>query len=397
MGDTVRRLSLGGREFILVGTAHVSKDSVAEVGRVIREEAPDTVCIELDAGRFASMAHEENWEKLDIVKVLREGKGFLIIANLVLGGFQRRMGDRFNVSPGEELKTAADTADSLGIPRTFCDREVQVTLRRAWAKCGFWSKCKLLATLAGSAFTTEQLDEAEIENLKDKSALDAMLAELSGFLPAVKETLIDERDRYLAAKIWESPGRRLVAVVGAGHINGLAAGLARIAQAPEGERQGLCDTAGLETIPPKSRLGRAAPLLIPLVILALIVAGFFRLGFDVSLAMILRWLIWNGGLAAIGALVALAHPLAILAAFIGAPIGTLSPVLSVGVFAGIAQAVFVRPRVGDAEKLNTALTGVKGIYRNRITRALLVFFLSSIGGMIGNFITIPALAGLLYP
>jgi pheromone shutdown-related protein TraB len=394
MDDNIKQLCLRDREIILVGTAHISKDSVVEVDRVIRREMPDTVCIELDEGRFASMMHRENWEKLDIVKELRGGKGFLIIANLVLGSFQRRMGDVLGVKPGEEMRAAVDTAAALGIPHTLCDRSVQTTLRRAWAKCGFFDKCKLLASLLSSAFTTEKLGENEIEELKDKSALDAMLAELSDFLPAVKETLIDERDHYLAAKIWESPGSKLVAIVGAGHVPGLSAQLEKIAIAPDGGKA-LCDVQNIEKIPPKGFFAKAAPAIIPLVIVALIAIGFFRLGPAMSLNMVLRWFIWNGGLAAVGAIIALAHPLAVLAAIVGAPAGTISPVLSVGMFSGVAQALLVRPRVGDAEGLNADITSLKGIYRNRITRALLVFFLSSIGGMIGNIISIPSLAGLL--
>jgi pheromone shutdown-related protein TraB len=394
MNGNIKHLYLHGREIILVGTAHVSKDSVTEVDHMIRLEVPDTVCIELDEGRFASMVHRENWEKLDIVKVIREGKGFLIIANLVLGSFQRRMGDVLGVKPGEEMKAAIDTADALGIPHTLCDRSVHTTLRRAWAKCGFFDKCKLLASLISSTFTTEKLGENEIEGLKDKSALDAMLAELSDFLPAVKETLIDERDRYLAAKIWESPGSKLVAIVGAGHVPGLSAQLEKIAVASDGGKD-ICNVDEIERIPPKGFLANAAPTIIPLVIVALIAIGFFRLGPTASLGMMLRWLVWNGGLAAVGAIVALAHPLAILAAIVGAPIGTISPVLSVGMFSGVVQAILVRPRVGDAEDLNADITSLKGIYRNRITRALLVFFLSSIGGVIGNLISIPSLASLL--
>ncbi|MDR1231790.1 MAG: TraB/GumN family protein, partial [Spirochaetaceae bacterium] len=296
MDGNIKQLCLRGREIILVGTAHISKDSVAEVDRVIRREMPDTVCIELDEGRFAAMMHRENWERLDIVKELRGGRGFLIIANLVLGSFQRRMGDVLGVKPGEEMRAAIDTAAALGIPHTLCDRSVQTTLRRAWAKCGFFDKCKLLASLMSSAFTTEKLGENEIEELKDKSALDAMLAELSGFLPAVKETLIDERDHYLAAKIWESPGSKLVAVVGAGHVPGLSAQLEKIAAAPDDGKE-LCGVHEIEKIPPKGFFAKAVPAIIPLIIVALIAIGFFRLGPAVSLNMVLRWFIWNGGLA----------------------------------------------------------------------------------------------------
>ena len=396
MAGNVKRLFLAGREIILVGTAHVSKNSVAEVTAVIEAEMPDTVCIELDADRYAALSRSENWEKLDVIKILREGKGFLLIANLVLSGFQRRMGDLLGVKPGEEMQAAVAAAIQHGLPYTFCDRAVQTTLRRAWARCGFWSKCKLLAALAASAFSTEQPAEAEIESLKDKSALDAMLDDLSKYLPAVKETLIDERDRYLAAKIWESPGTKLVAIAGAGHIAGLTAQLEQIAGAaiPEDARR-LCDVADIETVPPKTVLSRLIPAVIPVLIAGLIALGFFRAGPELSINMLVRWLLLNGSLAALGALVAWAHPLAILASFVSAPIGTLSPVLSVGMFSGVAQAFLVRPQVSDAEDLSAAVTSLRGIYRNRITRALLVFFLSTLGGAIGNFISIPQLAGLL--
>ena len=202
MNDTYITVSLQDREIILVGTAHVSRESIEEVKQIIREHKPDMVCVELDEGRFTAMSRKEHWEKLDVSKVFREGKGFLLIANLVLAGFQRRLGNELGVKPGEEMKTAVETAVELGISYSLCDREVQITLRRAWARCGLWSKCKLLASLFSSAFTTEKLSPEEIENLKNHSELDGMMSELAAYLPGVKETLIDERDRYLAAKIW---------------------------------------------------------------------------------------------------------------------------------------------------------------------------------------------------
>ncbi|MDR1100206.1 MAG: TraB family protein, partial [Treponema sp.] len=260
-------LNLKGREITLIGTAHVSRESIDEVSRVIRETRPGVVCVELDQGRYNSISQKENWERLDVVRIFREGKGFLLIANLVLSGFQRRLGNELGVKPGDEMKTAVETAAELGIPYALCDREVQITLRRAWARCGLWSKCKLLASLLSSAFTTEKLSEAEIENLKNHSELDGMMSDLAAYLPGVKETLIDERDRYLAAKIWTAgeppdsgsplpaagvvsdavdstnaalPGGapavpagdsavRKTAVVGAGHIPGLRAHLEKIA------------------------------------------------------------------------------------------------------------------------------------------------------------------------
>jgi pheromone shutdown-related protein TraB len=390
MKDTNVTVSLPGREVILIGTAHVSRESINEVAAAIRDEKPDQVNVELDAGRYSSMAQKDSWENLNVVKVFREGKGFLLMANLVLGGFQRRMGQELGVKPGEEMKTAIDTAVELGIPYTFCDREVQTTLRRAWARCGFWSKSKLLASLVSSAFTTEKLSEAEIENLKNRSELDGMMSELSDYLPPVKETLIDERDRYLAAKIWAGGAAKQVAVVGAGHLMGIKAHLERIAAGEES-----ADVAEQDSIPRSSFLSKAAGWIIPAIIVAIIVLGFFRAGAGVSLDMLRQWVLWNGSLAALGTLIALGHPLSILVSFVGAPIATLNPFIGVGLFSGVTEAAVRKPRVSDAETISEDVSSLRGIYRNRISKALLVFLLSSIGGMVGNFISIPSLAGLL--
>jgi pheromone shutdown-related protein TraB len=410
MNDTRMTFTLGNREIILIGTAHVSRESIQEVGRVIREEHPDVVCVELDGGRLASLDEKDNWEKLNVAKVFKEGRGFLLMANLVLAGFQRRMGAELGVQPGEEMKIAISTAEELGIPYALCDREVSLTLSRAWARCGLWNKCKLLATLVSSAFSTEKLDETEIESLKDRSELDGMMSELAGYLPPVKETLIDERDRYLAAKIWANGGgttesvqngdshsakqqsgaSRIVAVVGAGHMIGLKAQLERIAAQETGE-----DVSALEIVPPPTLFSKIAGWIIPALIVALIVAGFFRAGPGVSLAMLLRWVLWNGSLAAAGTLIALGHPLSVLVSFLGAPIATINPFIGVGLFSGVVEVTMRKPRVSDAQTLADDIGSLKGIYRNRITRALLVFFLSSIGGAVGNFISIPALASLL--
>jgi pheromone shutdown-related protein TraB len=400
MNDTRMTIRLGNREIILIGTAHVSRESITEVGEAIRNENPGQVCVELDADRYASMTDAGSWEKLDMVKVFKEGRGFLLMANLVLSGFQRRMGAELGVKPGEEMKTAVDTAEELGIPYSFCDREVRITLRRAWARCGLWSKSKLLASLLSSAFSTEKMSGEEIERLKSRGELEGMMEELADYLPSVKKTLIDERDMYLAAKIWaagteaapagEAAVFKQVAVVGAGHMKGIKTHLEKLAAGEES-----VFVAELDTVPAPGFLSRAAGWLIPLVIVALICLGFFRSGADVSVTMIVRWILWNGSLAALGTLIALGHPLSILVSFFGAPVATINPFIGVGLFSGITEANIRKPRVSDAQTLAEDIGSLKGIYRNRITRALLVFFLSSIGGMVGNFISIPSLAGLL--
>jgi len=390
-------------EFTLIGTAHVSRESINEVRQIIQSEKPNLVCVELDEGRYAAITRKDTWEKLNMVNVFKEGKGFLLMANLVLSGFQRRIGAELGVKPGEEMKTALDVAGELGIPHALCDREVQITLRRAWANCGLWNKCKLLASLLASAFTTEKLSADEIENLKKRSELDGMMNELAHYMPEIKQTLIDERDQYLAAKMWNSACKqassagspaaqtplRVISVVGAGHMQGIKAHLEKIAAGKDAE----VDISALDLIPPRRALSQALPFLIPLVIISLIAIGFFRGGADMSRSLLLQYFLWNGSLAALGAGLALAHPLAILVAFAGAPITTMIPFIGVGIFSGIIQATLRKPRVGDAQAIIDDVGSLRGLYRNRMTRALLVFFLTNLGSSIGTFVSVSAIAG----
>ena len=397
MNGTKMIIPLDGKELVLIGTAHVSRESIDEVSGIIREEKPDLICVELDEGRYASITQKESWEKLDMVKVFREGKGFLLMANLVLSGFQRRMGAELGVRPGDEMKTALDIASELNIPYALCDREVQITLRRAWAGCGLWNKSKLLATLLASAFTTEKLSAEEIENLKNSNELDGMMGELAAYLPEVKETLIDERDRYLAAKLWSSAldahfeTKRIVAVVGAGHMPGIKAHIEKIAS---GENN--ADVSALNEIPKRGFFSKVLPLIIPLAIVVIMAIGFIRGGALMSLSMLRTYILWNGSLAALGAIAALGHPLAVLVAFVAAPVTTFTPFIGVGFFSGILQAILRKPRVGDAQSLIDDVGNFRGFYRNRITRALLVFFLTQLGGAAGTFVTIPALVARIF-
>jgi len=308
----------------------------------------------------------------------------------VLSSFQKRLGLDLGVKPGEEMVTAIRAADELGIPWSLVDRDIQVTLRRAWTLSGFWGKNKMLAAMLSSVFSSEKPTAEEIENLKDKDVLQGMMEELASYLPAVKEVLIDERDRYLAAKIHAAPGSKVLAVVGAGHVPGITALLGRLA---EGKEDG--DVSAIERIPPKGWISKVLPWLIPALIVVLFGLGFLKSGWKMSLDMALKWLLANGGLAALGSLAALAHPLTILVAFVCAPIATLNPFIGIGLFTGVVEAFLRKPRVEDFESLANDVATVRGFYRNRVTRILLVFFLSSLGGSIGNFIAIPWITALL--
>ncbi len=390
MEQAADRFSAGGREYVLVGTAHVSRESVAEVRRVITEEKPDQVCVELDEGRYTSMVSGSSWKDLNLGKVLREGKGFLLLANLVLASFQRKLGTDLGVKPGEEMLEAVRTADELGIPRSLCDRNIQITLRRAWSSTSLWGKSKMLSAMLSAVFTDEKLDSAEIEKLKEKDVLATMMEELAAYLPTAKQALIDERDRYLATRIHQSSGRRVVAVVGAGHVPGIRAHIEALSRQEEST-----DISALDELPRKSVASKLIPWIIPIVLVGIFALGFLKSGWQMSLELALKWLLANGGLAALGSLAALAHPLTILVAFVGAPIATLNPFIGIGMFTGVAEAFLRKPRVQDFENLQDDVTSLKGFYKNRVTRILLVFFLSSIGGMIGNFVAIPWITALL--
>jgi pheromone shutdown-related protein TraB len=379
-GDVVK-LTLGDKEILLLGTAHISKESVSEVKRVIEAERPDRVCIEIDETRFKSLTKGASWSNLNVSQIIREGKGFLLLANLVLASFQRRLGLNLGVSPGEEMLAAIRTSEALGIPYTFCDREVHITLKRAWAKAGFWGKNKMLAAMLSSIFTRERLSEKDIEELKKKSALQGMLEELAGYLPVAKDVLIDERDIYLATKVYGAEGQKKLAVVGAGHVPGM---IRRLEELHQGKVSG--DLLSLTTLNPRGPFSKLLRWIVPVVIVAAILAGFFLRGSEVTVGNILKWILINGTLSFAGALIALAHPLTWLVAFLAAPITSLIPVIGVGLFTGLLEATLRKPRVKDFESLHTDLTSFRGFRRNRITHILIVFLLTNLGSTIGTFL-----------
>lgn len=392
MSEMLRKINLENREIILVGTAHVSSESIAEVEKTIREETPDCVCVELDEGRYKSMMEKKHWESLDIVKVLKEKKGFLLLANLMLASFQKRMGMNVGVKPGDEMKAAIQTATELNIKTEMVDRPIQITLKRAWAQNGFWGKSKIISGLLAAAFSNEKLEAEDIEKLKQKSEMDNMLDEVAKEMPEIKEVLIDERDTWLGTKIWQAEGKKVLAVLGAGHLNGTEK---RIRSLAEKTTEPNLET--IATVPEKSFFAKALSLAIPILLIVVLVAPFFVSGNKEKFAKnLLTWLVWNGGLAAIGSLLACGNILTIITSFVAAPFATLNPFIGIGVIAAIVQASVCKPKVSDMLQLTDDVATLKGWYKNRIAKVLLVFILSSIGGTIGNFVAIPNLiAGLL--
>jgi pheromone shutdown-related protein TraB len=390
ISDTRTRISMGEREILLVGTAHVSSESLEEVKSSIASESPDHVCVEMDEGRLKNIEEGRKWSSMDLKNVLRKGQGFMMMANLALASFQRRMGADTGVMPGQEMKAAVDAAREAGVPFSCSDRSIQVTLSRAWRMSGPWAKLKLISSLIASVVSNESASPDEIEALKKSDAMQGMMNELADYLPTVKTVLIDERDHFLTSKIFTSPGSKTVAVVGAAHVPGIVQLMREMA---EGSR--TADTTSIETVPPRKWFGKALPWIIPAIIVGLFVTGILRSGFQKGLEMSVVWILANGILASLGALLALAHPLTILISFVGAPITSLNPTIGVGMVAGLLEYLFRTPRVIDMENLNSDILSFKGWYRNRVTRILLVFFLSSVGSSVGTFLAIPWLTQIV--
>lgn len=391
LGGTTRRITFSnGRIITLVGTAHVSKESVDEVRQVIEQEQPDRICLELDEGRYKSKTEQQDWSNTDIRKVFKEHRGFLMLANMALAGYQKRMGDETGSAPGEEILSAAEIAQEKNIPFTLCDREIQITFKRAWRLSSPWNKAKLMASLLGAVFSKEEVSPEELEKLKQGDTMQTMMQEMAKELPQVKSVLIDERDRYLATRIYQSQGNHIVAVIGAGHQEGIIKNLKALDE--HGQSSDLSD---ITTVPPSSKWGKVIGFIIPAAIIAMIVMGFVNAGWDKGVQMFLYWVEVNAIFTGVFSLLAWAHPLNILCSMAAAPFTSLNPTIGVGIISGILEAEFRKPKVKDFEDLNEDATHFRKWYSNRILHALWVFLLSSIGSTIGTFVGFPMLINLL--
>ncbi len=387
ISDSLHRLTFSnGDEVVLIGTAHVSSGSVELVQETIEKENPDRICIELDNSRMKSKSEGSSWKDMDIRKVIRDGKGFFLLANTALASFQKRMGNQTGITPGDEILKAASIAKEKNIPLSLCDREIQTTFKRAWAKSSIWNKCKLLATLISAAFSNETLTEEELEELKKQDTLESMMNEIAKELPTVKEVLIDERDRYLATSVYQAEGKKKVVVIGAGHTNGIIKTLGKLESGEIGT-----DINEINSIPKAKPWGKIASYIIPSLIILLVILGIVNTGWDQGIRMFLYWMAACALSTGIFSILALAHPLNILLSAVTAPFFALNPVLGIGMLAGVLEATFRKPKVRDFEGINDDATSLKGWYKNRILHALLVFLLSSIGSMIGTFIAFPML------
>ncbi len=374
----VDRLEYEGKEIFLVGTAHVSQESVDLVKEIIEETQPDTVCVELCDSRYQALSQENRWQETNLFKAIKEKKAFLLLANLMLASFQRRIGEKLDIKPGQEMATAIDTAREKGAAIELVDRDVRTTLSRAWRFMKLSSKIKLVVELLSSFGEMDKLKKDDIENLKNKDVLEAVLAEVGESLPEVKRILIDERDEYLAHKIRSAPGKKIVAVVGAGHVPGIK----KCWEKP-------VDMMELESIPPRGKILAGFKWGLPLLIVSLIILGFFKAGQSAGTEMITWWIAVNAAFAGMGAAMALAHPFTVCSAVVTAPFTSLNPMIAAGWVSGMVELFLRKPRVKDFEALPSDLSRIRGFWKNGITRVLLVVVMTNLGSAVGTFVAIP--------
>lgn len=372
---TVHTLDLEDKRVYLVGTAHVSKRSVEDVRVTLDRVRPESVCVELCESRFEGLTNPEAWKRLNILQVLREGKAPLLLSSLIMTSFQRRIANQLGIRPGAEMVAAIEGARELGAELVLADRAIEITLKRTGARLGLWTKLKIFSQLLTGLFVEEEIDVEQIEQLKEQEKLADALQLLAQEFPQAKQTLIDERDRYLAQKIREAPGPTVVAVVGAGHVEGI-----------EREIRQSSPVEELETMPSPALTPRILKWALPAAIVALLLYGFFSGDPQRSRESILLWVLINGGLSAAGCALALGHPVTVLAAFVAAPLTSLNPLIAAGWVAGLVQAWIRAPTVDDLERLPDAITSISGFWRNPLTRILLVVVLANLGSTLGTFI-----------
>lgn len=381
MPSGATKVELEGKTVYIVGTAHVSAQSVQDVREAIAAVRPDVVAIELCEPRYQGLVKKDAWRHTNVFQVIRQKKSTFLLAQLVLQSFYRRLGKRLEVEPGAEMLAAAACAEETGARLELIDRRIDVTLKRVWRHLGFWHRVKLLGVLVEAMFSSEEIAGQDIESLKKQDQLEALMGEMGQAFPEIKKRLIDERDVYLAQKLRAVPGERIVAVVGAGHVPGMLKSI-----------RASMSIAELDRLPPPSRWSKIWPWLIPAGVLAVIGWGFFQGGAERGVDSLAIWVGVTGTLSALGAALALPHPLTILSAFVAAPFTTLHPALAAGWVAGLVEAWIRPPSVGDFESLPAAMESFRAFIRNPVVRILLVVVTTNVGASLGTFVAIPWIA-----
>lgn len=375
MSENIVKIDYQGKEIYLVKTAHVSKNSVEDVRNCVEDVNPDSICIELDQQRYEKLKNPEKWRETDIVKIIKDRQVGFLLVNVILSSFQKRIAKSMDSTSGAEMMEGMKLAEEKGLNLVLADRSIKTTFSRIWNMLGFKEKVKLLSGMIESIFEDEEISEEDIAKLKEADALEAALLDIGKEFPTVKHVLVDERDMYLCQKIKTAPGKKIVAIIGAAHSIGIKKYL-----------DTEVDTDKLDETGKKKGLGSLTKWIIPAAIILMIAYTIFT-NREMGLSQIKSWILWNGTLSAIGTLIALGHPLSILTAFITAPITSLNPLMASGFFAGLVEAMVRKPKVKDFEDIAEDTSTLKGFWKNRVTRILILVLLANLFSSLGTFIS----------
>lgn len=373
MKDQLIKIDYQGKEIILIPTAHVSQESVNLVRETIKEENPDSICIELDDQRYKNLKNPEAWKNTNIIDIIKEKKVTLLIANLILSSYQKNIAKKLKTKPGQEMMEGIKASEEMGINLVLADRSIQTTFMRIWRKMGFFEKIKLFFSLM-SIDDDEDVSEEDLQRLIERDNLELAIEDMGKDYPQIAATLLHERDKFLAYNIKNAPGKKVVAILGAAHTPGV-----------EEEVLKDQDIEELNKIPPKSLIGKLLPWIIPAIIVILIVLGF-KQSMNTGLSQIKSWFIFNSVLAAVFTALCLPHPLSVLTAFVAAPFTSINPVLACGWFAGLVEASLKKPTVEDVNNIPDDIFNLKSWIHNKFLKALLVVILANLGSSIGTII-----------
>lgn len=370
--------------YTLLGTAHVSAESADEVRRLIRSGEFDAVAIELCPSRHQSMIDPDALAGQDLFEIFRQGKAGMVAASLALGAFQQRVAEQAGIEPGAEMRAALEETQSRNLPLLLIDRDVGVTLKRIYRNVPWWQRFSLFTGLLGSVMSRQEVSSADIERLKEGDILESTFNEFAEQSESLFTPLISERDRYMALRIGEENPtgryRNVLVVIGAGHLKGLVGHLEQpLPDDPRPEREAL------EHTPPRARWWRAVPWLITALVLAGFAIGFSR-NSDLGWQLVGDWFLINGVLSAVATVFALAHPLTVVATFFAAPLTSLNPTIGAGFVAAGVELLLRKPKVRDFSQLRHDVAVLRGWWRNRVSRTLLVFLFATLGSAAGTWV-----------
>ena len=374
MEEHLVRLDYQGKEIILIATAHVLTQRAALIKKIIREEQPDSVCVELDEARYQSILDPKAWENTDIIKVIKSKKIGFLLANLILGSYQKRIAKGLDTVAGQEMLEGINSAKETGAQLVLADRSIKTTFTRIWRKLNLWDKSKLLFELLLPSEDDKELSNEDISNLLKTDVLASLTEQVHEQFPKIADILISERDQYLAYKIKEAPGKKIVAILGGAHVPGVRKEIFKTQ-----------DIAALSSVPAKNPVSRVIAWAIPMLIIGLIIYSFI-MNIATGMRQLSSWVLWNGLLAAAFTAVSFGHPLSILTALVAAPFTSLNPLVACGWLTGLVEATIRKPTVRDINNIPRDIFSLKHFLKNRFLKVLLIVIMANIGSSIGSFI-----------